>query len=182
MTTPLVDPSFAPLAQDLLACLATQVAQLANPPAVVGLRPGTQIELLLSTFLDECCEGVAWVRPVPGSFPSTQFPIQDVEASNCPTQRYALTLEMGVARCAPTPPAESLVSAQEWSELTLAIFDDDAAMRRAACCFTDGHPRVLTLVGAWAPLPIDAGCAGGMRQFTIAVDDCACDDLDQAGG
>lgn len=177
MSTPAVDDSFAPLVEELLECLRIQVARLAQPPAIVGLRPGTQIELLVSTLADECCEGVAWVRPLPGSYPSTDFPVQDIIPSNCQVGQYALTLELGVARCAPTPEASQLVTAQQWQDLTLAVFDDDAAMRRAICCFEDAHPRVLTMVGAWAPLPIDGGCAGGVRQFIIAVGDCVCDDM-----
>lgn len=174
MTGPAVDLSLTPVIDDLLACLADEVALVADPPAQVMLRPGTQIELLLSTTRDECCEGLAWVRPV-SIYPSASFPVQDADYRHCWPVQWAAVLEMGVARCAPTPEASQLTSAQEWDAVTHAVLDDAAAMRRAMCCFTMLRPDWMYLIGLWQPIATEGGCLGGTMLVTVMLGDCDCD-------
>ena len=169
------DLSVLPVAQLLLDCFAAEVALVDAPPAVTSLRVGQQVELLLAFTRDECCEGVGWVR-VATIYPSSTFPAQDTEWSPCAPAGWAAVLEMGVARCAPTPDASSIPSADEWSAIATAVLEDAAAMRRAICCFdgTDGARR--SLAGLWTPLPVEGGCVGGTQQLTVSIGDCDCDD------
>lgn len=173
MTDPTTDQSVTPVAENLLACLVAELATEADPPAHASLRTGIQVELLLSTTRDECCEGVAWVR-VASIYPSENFPEQDSSYSRCGPVQWAAILEMGVARCAPTPDAADIPSEDEWNAVSRAIMDDAAAMRRALCCFVDADPDRMYLAGQWASLAVEGGCAGGTQQVTIAVGACDC--------
>src|SRR5690606_2401523 len=56
---PISDPLVMPLARELLDCYAIELTKVETPPKYVGLRPGTVVDHLLSTFEDECCEGLA---------------------------------------------------------------------------------------------------------------------------
>jgi hypothetical protein len=75
------DPLVMPLAREMLDCLAQEIAKVASPPLYVGLRPGSLVDFLLSTNgQDECCQGLAWVRPdsvYPSSGYAEPFPAQD---------------------------------------------------------------------------------------------------------
>ncbi len=172
MTTT-TDQSVTPVAENLLACLVAELATNADPPANASLRTGIQVELLLSTTRDECCEGVAWVRVVQ-IYPSENFPDQDTSYSRCGPAQWAATLEMGVARCAPTPDAEDIISTDEWNTLSRLVMDDAAAMRRALCCFTDGDPDRMNLAGVWQPIAVEGACTGGTQQVTVAIGACDC--------
>jgi len=171
---PITDPGVLPVATSLLACLQTALANVADPPEHVSLRVGTQIELLLSETRDECCEGVGWVRVV-SIYPSANFPEPDLTYGRCWPIQWAAILEMGVARCAPTPEAADVPSSDEWNAIGEAVLDDAAAMRRALCCFADLEADRMYLAGLWQPLPIDGGCLGGYMQVTVAIDACDCE-------
>lgn len=170
--TAIADPSIAPVAVDLLACLTAAVAQTASPPKGISLRP-TPVALYLSTVRDECCEGVAWVG-LDSAFPSATFPIPDAVPSRCGALQHAALFELGVARCAPTPAANQIPSPDAWNTVTGQVLDDAAAMRRAICCYEDLHPDTLLLPGLWQPIPAEGGCVGGIQFVTIAVGACDC--------
>lgn len=166
--TAAADLSVTPVALELLACLKTEIAKVAKPPKNVSLRTGPVVALLLSTTRDECCEGVAWVR-VANVFPSSRFPNPDDEAfPEGPMARAAL-LELGAARCAPTPPANRIPTSAEWDAVSMAVLDDAAAMWRAICCWAGDR---LYLPGLWEPLPVEGGCLGGTQQLTVPIGDC----------
>jgi hypothetical protein len=176
VTSPLVDQTITPVVDDLLACLEAAVARLPDPPSIVSLRPGDRIQMLLSRNLDECCAGLAWVR-LARIYPSTRFPQEDIDATNCGSLGWAAVLEMGVARCAPRPAPEVLTSADDWGDLTRAIFNDSAAMRRAICCWADLPTQRgrLYVPGQWLPLTVEGGCAGGAQTLVVQVGDCDCE-------
>jgi hypothetical protein len=170
------DPLVMPLARELLACLAQEMAKVENPPLYVQLRPGTVVDHLLSTSEDECCSGLAWVRPS-SFFPSSAiFPVQDVQPQPKGILAWAITLELGAVRCAPTPDENSIPTGDEWDATTQAVMDDAAAIRRALCCFIDAEPgrakRVLP--GVWQPLSVQGGCVGGIMPITIRGPVCDC--------
>jgi hypothetical protein len=172
------DPLVMPLALELLDCLEQEIAKVEDPPLYVGLRPGNVVDHLLSTSEDECCSGLAWVRPS-GFWPSSStFPTQDtvpLKGSAGP-RAWAVVLELGSVRCSPTPDANSIPSNEEWLAVTQAVMDDAAALRRAICCFTDSEPtrkgRVIT--GQWQPLSVQGGCVGGIIPVTIQGPACDC--------
>lgn len=180
------DPLVMPLARELLACLDVEINKVLNPPKYVQLRMGSVVDHLISTTSDECCEGLAWVRPA-AFYPATApFPEQlAVPTIGQPagTKVWAVTLEMGAVRCFPTPGPDSIPTDAQWDEATQACMDDAAAMRRAICCFIAGPPDTLTkrgsakvLPGQWLPLATEGGCAGGILTVTVMGPACDCDE------
>lgn len=170
---PVADPLAWPILEALEACLEDQVRCLVKPPAVTSVRPGDRIELLIAQTRDECCEGLAWVRCVT-VYPSADFPAPDTEASQCGPTGWAVVVELGVARCAPTTDANIIPTAAQWSDVTAAVMADAAAVRRAVALFKtlDDFEDVLWVVGAWLPLPTEGGCVGGAMQITVSAVPC----------
>lgn len=174
------DPLVMPLARELLDCLEVEIAKVDDPPTYVSLRPGTVVDHLISTSHDECCEGLAWVRPAE-FFPSSDtFPAQDATPlkSDLPARAWAVTLEMGSVRCAPTPSAGEIPTTDQWDAVTQAVMDDAAAMRRAICCMVDAvtRRRGRTLPGRWQPIAVQGGCVGGILPVTFQGPACDCQD------
>lgn len=177
----IADPVVMPLARELLECYEQEIGKVLDPPTYMSLRPGTVVDHLLSTSHDECCEGLAWVRP--GSFyPSSgSFPLQDqvsVKSANGGALAWAITLELGSIRCAPTHGPNAIPTTAEWDATTQAVMDDAAAMRRAICCFIDANPRRkgLVLPGIWQPIAVEGGCVGGVLPVTVMGPACDCQD------
>ena len=177
------DPLVMPMAREMLGCLEQEIAKVASPPKYVGLRPGSVVDFLLSSQgADECCEGLAWVRPdvhyPTMSTPGVVFPAQDETTGKQGVLAWAVTLELGAVRCAPTPDASEIPSNEAWDAVTQAVMDDAAALRRAICCYIDADPRRKSTVlpGLWQPLPIGGGCAGGFIQVVIKGPACDCQD------
>lgn len=169
------DPLVMPLALELLECLEIEVAKVEDPPLYVGLRPGDVVAHLMSTSEDECCSGLAWVRPMPFWPSSSIFPNQDIvplKGSNI-ARAWSVQLELGAVRCAPTPDADRIPTNDEWMAVTQAVMDDAAALRRAACCFSERHPSKL-IVGQWQPLSVEGGCVGGVMSLTVQGPACDC--------
>lgn len=172
------DPLVMPLARELLDCFEVEIAKVSDPPTYVGLRPGTVVDFLLSTGHDECCQGLAWVRPA-GFLPSSRtFPAQDETPIGDPpgTRAWAVTLELGAVRCAPTPDANAIPTTAQWDDVTQAVMDDAAAMRRAICCFIAASPsrKKRTVPGLWQPVAVQGGCVGGVIPVTILGPACDC--------
>lgn len=174
------DPMVMPLAREMLDCLIQEIAKVPSPPQYVQLRPGTQVDHLLSVAEDECCAGLAWVRPVTFFPTSADFPAQDsslVVRGNNPSA-WAVTLELGAIRCAPTPEAEDIPTAEQWETTLQGVMDDAAAMRRAICCFIDARSNrpAGVVTGQWTLVPIQGGCSGGTISVTIKAPPCDCAD------
>jgi hypothetical protein len=171
------DPLVMPLAREMLACLWDAMLDNPSPPARVGLRPGTVVDHLMSMMGDdECCDGLAWVRPAEHYPSSGTFPIQDEQPNKQGTLAWAVTLELGAVRCAPTPGAESIPSEEEWDQTTQHVMDDAAAIRRAICCFIEAKSSRLqrVLPGVWTPVAVQGGCVGGILPVTIRGPHCDC--------
>jgi hypothetical protein len=170
------DPMVMPLARELLECFDLELVKVESPPMYVQLRPGNVVAHLLSTFQDECCQGLAWVRP-DSFFPSSStFPTQDTLPIKGGTRAWAVRLEMGAVRCAPLGDEDTVPTAAEWDATVQAVMDDAAAMRRAICCFIEAKTgrsgRVL--VGAWQPIEVQGGCVGGILPITVQGPACDC--------
>lgn len=172
------DPLVMPLALELLACYEIELAKLETPPKSIGIRPGTVVDFLMSMSDDECCKGLAWVRPETFYPSSAAFPSQDTVAQKQGTRAWAVTLELGYVRCAPTPDETSIPGNDEWLEVTQSVMDAGAAMRRALCCFIYAQPmraqRVLP--GQWRPIAVQGGCVGGAIPVTLLGPACDCTD------
>lgn len=179
MTAPIIDPLVSPIAADLVSCLTVEASKVPNPPAsprVVCLRPGDKVDLLISQTRDECCEGLMWVRWV-RAYPSSQqkFPTADSQSSPCGVQRWAVQFELGAVRCSPTPDSDELPTCDEWTDVTLGIYDDGAAIRRAVCCYAASHEYdAVVFQDEGQPLTTEGGCAGVAYLVTISGAACDC--------
>jgi hypothetical protein len=167
------DPIATPVANQLLACLTTQMNELLSPPSKIELRAGAESGPLIGPNVDECCAGLAWVR-VASVYPSwDSFPSPDITWTPCGPLAYAVVLEMGSAFCMPWSD-----STQEWDNVDPPSTDDwlnahttlmqhQTLMRRAAaCCWPH---TVRRAVGEWTPLSVEGGCMGGTLRVTVSV-------------
>jgi hypothetical protein len=172
----LADPLVMPLAQELLVCLDQELLKVETPPRYVQLRAGNVVAHLLSMGQDECCEGLAWVRPASFYPASAVFPTQDAAPVKGGTKAWAVTLEIGAIRCAPTGDETTIPTGAEWEDTVQAVMDDAAAMRRAICCFIEQEPRRSgrVLPGQWQPIDVQGGCVGGIMTVTIMGPACDC--------
>ena len=171
------DLMIEPLADALLDCLKTEVKKTPNPPKRVGHRVGDVMVFLLSLREDECCEGVAWVRWA-DAYPSVNLgePVGDmtqIEVSGA-TPFWTIVFEIGVGRCAPRDP-KVLPSVATWDDLASNIYADQAALRRAACCFADTPRRKgKVLLGPAGPIANEGGCAGSVLAVNYRGPSCEC--------
>lgn len=173
---PISDPVVMPLARELLECYTVELDKLENPPKFVQLRPGNVVAHLLSSVDDECCDGLAWVRPASFYPSSSTFPIQDETPLTKGTNAWAITLEMGAIQCAPVSDGNSIPTGEQWDETTQGVMDAAAAMRRAICCFIAAKPgrAQRVLAGLWQPLDVQGGCVGGILPVTVRGPACDC--------
>lgn len=172
MTAPIVDPVATPVMEALHACLDDQIRQVPDPPANVVMRTGDSVELLISQYQNECCDGLAWVRLVT-VYPSTNFPAADEVWTRCPGG-WAVVVELGAARCAPTGDLDTIPTPDEWEAASRAVMGDLAAIRRAFMCFhglEDFRYRPM-LVGQWQQARTEGGCVGGAMTVTVHMPYC----------
>lgn len=168
------DPLVMPLARELLECYGQELAKLEDPPTYVQLRAGNVVSHLLSTYQDECCEGLAWVRPA-SFFPSSStFPVQDAAPLPKGVNAWAVTLEMGFVRCAPVGDEDRIPTGEEWDTALQAVMDGAAAMRRAFCCFSEIRGARKVIPGVWQPIEVQGGCVGGLMPITVQGPACDC--------
>jgi hypothetical protein len=163
-------------AAQLHACLCAQVNALTNPPERCCLSVGAQFELGVALNEDMCRCGTAWVR-IAGFVPSVTFPGQQEEPTNCRPPFWALTLEMGIARCPPLGTMADLPTCTEWATFAQTVMDDAAAMRRALYCCEETLLKARGLkfvVGNWTPFGPEGMCGGGTMTVTVPV--LACDE------
>ena len=168
------------LAQTLLACLETALAAGPNPIVAdhVMLRAGSQVTPLLGTRDDECCRGLGWVRidQVTGV-----KQLGDRENVDCFSADRAVTLEMGVMRCAPSADVGSVPTKDQWTAVSLQLDADHGAMEAAICCAfgdLDDDDQVAdqvaeeVAVGPYQPVGVDGNCIGGTMTVTLRMTNC----------
>lgn len=163
------------IAQELLACLAAELADGPNPPPEdkVMLRAGDEVTPLLGTGTDECCTGLGWVRIAEVSGVRQLGALDNVV---CFQQERTLTLELGVARCAPSAAASTVPSADQWTAAALQLDADHGAMEAAVCCaFGDLDANRLVeevAVGDYNPFGVDGNCIGGTMTVRVRMSAC----------
>lgn len=164
------------LAQTLLACLETELTTVSAYPVPadkVMLRAGSEVTPLLSTSTDECCTGLGWVRIQ--SISGVRQLGDLLNASGCFSQERTLILELGVARCMPTPDAGSIPTEDQWTEVALKLDSDQGSMESAICCaFGDTMelPAEEVAVGEYLPFGVDGNCIGGTMTVGIRMSAC----------
>jgi hypothetical protein len=158
-------------AQQLLACFQAEL-QAPHPkpidPAYVMLRAGAEVTPLLSTTGDECCRGLGWVRIA--NITGVRQLNDTVTTAGCFGQERVLTLELGTARCAPTPGASTIPTEDQWTAVALLLDEDNGAMERAICCAFGDVDDVA--VGQYQPFGQDGNCIGATTTVQIAMEAC----------
>lgn len=160
-------------AQTLLACLRTALEVRPSPPPdnKIMLRAGDEVTPLLGTHTDECCTGLAWVR-IAQITVNPRFQ----EAGDCFVPARLVTLEMGVVRCAPQAPVNSVPTADQWTATALQVDSDYEAMEAALCCAfpdLDSLSDSAPAFGEYTPIGVDGNCIGGTMTINLEVS-CGC--------
>jgi hypothetical protein len=166
-----IDLLLLPVALELLECLCTALNLETNPPGICCLRAGDSVTADIGQYYDECCQGLAWVRPagfymtgtIESPFPS---PSTDASINACGIPAWGLQLEMGVLRCVKT---QGLISCTEWNAAVIQQLADAKAMRKAVCCMEQLHDPGDVAVGAWTPVGPAGGCLGSTWAVSVQV-------------
>lgn len=155
------DTAVWPAMVSLSQCLCEEMEKAGlTAKCYCGMLPGQQVAW-------EYPDGQAWVRLV-GAFPSTQFPNQVSRVVGSCYAPLAISLEVGILRCAPLPKraGETITPAQQFEAVRLQTADM-AVMRRAIqCCFKGSD----VLLGNYSPLGPNGGMVGGTWQVYIGED------------
>lgn len=164
------------LANELLACLQTELTAPATDypilPQYVMLRAGAEVTPLLGTADDECCRGLGWVRIA--SITGVRQ-LDDLNNIACFQAERTLTLELGVARCAPTAPVSGVPTEDQWTVAATQLDSDQGSMEAAICCaFGDleGSAAEEVAVGEYRPFGVDGNCIGGTMTVQIRMSAC----------
>lgn len=165
------------LAQRLLACLESELTPPTYPYPVpadkVMLRAGEEVTPTLSTLTDECCTGLGWVRIA--GIRSRRVDVSDVAIPKCFGRERVLTLELGVARCIPTPGASGILGEDDWADVALKLDEDNGAMERALCCTfeaADNTEYDVFAVQSYEPFGPDGNCVGGRMLIDVLTEAC----------
>jgi hypothetical protein len=162
------------LANELLACLETALLAGPNPPppTKIMLRAGAEVTPLLGTGTDECCTGLGWVR-IQGITGVRE--LGDLGNVSCFQNERTLTLELGVARCAPSSDVTTVPNEDQWAAAAFQLDADAGAMEVAICCaFGDleGSAAEEVAVGEYQPFGVDGNCIGGTMLVRIRLNIC----------
>ena len=163
------------LANELLACLQAELTAPATAfpilPQYVMLRAGSEVTPLLGTAADECCRGLGWVRIA--SITGVRQ-LKDL-TDPCSAAERTLTLELGVARCAPTAPVSGVPTEDQWTVAATQLDSDQGSMEAAICCAFDdleGSAAEEVAVGEYRPFGVDGNCIGGTMTVEISMSAC----------
>lgn len=168
------DPTIWPALEDILAAMRTELAKTATPPQHFRHVPGLTAVMALSAEVDECCEGVAWVRAV-NHLHSTVFPSQQAEWEPDGEVSWTVVVEIGVSRCGGGPGPDMAPSDAQYAADTKTLMDDAAALRRVGPNLKANSARILDYFygpGAWEPLAAEGNCMGGAMHISVQVHAC----------
>lgn len=172
----MADQTVMPVAAKAMDCLRTWALQVPSPPANFQMRPGTAFSAMADATRDECCEGVAWIRPG-FVWETDEFPVQRNDAQNEQAAYLAVQVELGIVRCLPTQGPDgdgTVVDATQWLAALQASEDDRWVLRKAVCCLVDAYGQDAVVVGQYAPLENEANCSGVSVVVTIRRPFCDC--------
>ena len=130
------------------------------------------IEVVRVAGLDEAGNQLGWVRieSVTGV-----RELNALDNVSCFQAERTLTLELGVARCMPTPSASEIVTEDQWEDVALQLDADMGAMEAAICCaFNDleGSAAEEVAVGEYQPFGVDGNCIGGTMTVRVRMTNC----------
>lgn len=166
---------------NLLQCLRDQYNLL---PAAV--RPANYDKIAGISFIedidptfgeDKCCAGTGWVR-VGDAYPTQDFPepIQLIRADSCAPPAWALSLEVGVARCYPGYNELSGPTAAQHEAARALDLLDLQTIEKAICCWGKTlRPRgtLYQVVGIAVAGPAGV-CISRAASILVQTGKCAC--------
>jgi len=162
-----------PAAEKLMACFIEKLSTLPNPPRYTQIRIGAEGGPLIGPNVDECCDGLAWIR-VANIYPSwDSFPAEDNTWTPGAPFAYAVVLEMGVSFCMSWSDSTGTFddidppSGSDWQAAFTTQMQHQTLMREAAACCWPWTTR--RAVGGWTPLSVEGGCTGGTLTVTVSV-------------
>jgi hypothetical protein len=175
------DPTVLPACIDILAALRVELAKVpAGAPTHFRHVPGLAAVVALTVEVDECCEGVAWVR-LTGIYPTDDFPVEQSQWLPEGEVSWSVEVEIGVVRCSRTSPGADMAptDADYLADVTV-ITDDAAALRRVGPNMKlNPNARIIDYqAGRWDPVEAAGGCMGGAMKLSVQVEAC---DAGQAG-
>lgn len=163
------DKLVRPVAEQLLACLCAEALLNPFPPKTCGYRPYVNGTPLFGTLDDECCGGLAFLYAGDTMQPVISGTTPDPGPVVCQLL-YMKTLQIGIWRCAEVgdlqlPPDQ----AADWNPLQLKLFDDEATLRAAVCCFLKTQRPKRVSVGNYSTINQgpEGRCIG--TQVTLTV-------------
>lgn len=147
--------------EQLQACWCAQLeTSLGGAPAACCISAGIPA-------IPECCGGYAWIRLI-GAYPSVNFPQINNQPSRCFIDTWALQVEIGITRCAPTP-CDSLsnVCCTSSQDAAAILIDDFMQMRQLFTCGCLGLRSDQIIPGAYKVYGPEGQCLGGTMSATI---------------
>jgi len=173
------DTIIQPLMDVALACLETSFGGHPDPPGQFCVRWGDHGGPSAGINLDECCKGLGWVRFASAApTDSGAFPGNSERLRNC-SGSWTVTLEWGVARCAPVGDAELPPTCTDWTTLQTNGLLDFQALRKAACCLArykppDTYDQLYrdVIVREITPKGPEGGCVELMMITVVKVVGC----------
>jgi hypothetical protein len=171
---PLTDTLFTPLMLAARDCLTTGLVGHPDPPQLPAcVRWGDHTLMAVARTIDECCLGLPWAR-FGGAVPTDEaaFPGKSSEVDKCanPVDQWAVTVELGISRCAVVGDATTLPTPADWATLKTRQMEDMAALRRALCCLKPLYRDVS--VGSFAPHGPTGRCYHTTLDITVKVLGC----------
>lgn len=164
-----------PLLSSILSAASSALNDAGVPATLVHLSPGN-----LPAW-DECCAGGGqmWLRlkdAYPTAGPGTGFPGMDAAQRGCKIHMLALSLGLGVMRCAHTIDDRGrFPTAAQMSADAAKTYTDLGLMLDAITCVVPTLPGASTVkVDRWTPQGVQGGCVGGEWGFFVGFDPCLC--------
>lgn len=167
------------MANEMLACLVTELAANPDPPANACLRAGDLVihDANAATSTDTvCCPGLAYVR-VGDMYPSSNFPDPDGgsqagKSNGCYPVRWVVEMVMGVVRCVPGMGNPAGPTCADWTLAATHDLNDMDAMRRALCCWAPTLPKTRLWLAQTSIVQLTADCIERQLPVLVCVPKC----------
>lgn len=179
MTAPTSIMNLQAIMDGLLQCLCEAAATRPFPPQHCCFRVGDEIAHDADLFADLCCEGLGYVTlgdiyPVVDSFPEQSIVTQANQVCSFPS--WAVSLKMGLVRCAPVGTNESMPTCVDWNAAAVQGVFDAQSLASAACCFKaawlEAEPGLSFVIGPNSTTTPQGGCVE--RFVTVQVQTTVC--------
>lgn len=174
------------LAAQLLACLCEEIQNQPNPPALCCYRVGTEIAHDAGPWVDQCCEGIAYVS-LGNTNPSNTFPENDIarqaSTNGCGPPSWAQLFRVGIIRCVPTgDDAGNPPTCDDWNAAGAQNIVDAFTLRQVECCmraWVKNNEGLFLGMGVIMGAQTQGNPLGGCveRSFDITIqfpNDCDC--------